>query len=87
MRVRVRLINEPGDGHKCVPGAWGDAYGCCFRVCARCGRVLTVVSNRTIPQHLAGLAAAGIKAKALAPGESYAKGLPRVEIETMPREG
>ncbi|MFZ5586112.1 MAG: hypothetical protein ACOZHQ_09305 [Thermodesulfobacteriota bacterium] len=85
--MRITTTNLPSDGHQCEPGAWGDAHGCCYRVCARCGRVLSVVSNRALGRHLAGLAAAGLKAKPLATGESYAKGLPRVNIEPMPREG
>lgn len=82
--MRAQHPNTPGDGHRCKPGEWSDAYGCCFRTRSRCGRVLTVVGRRLASEHSAGLAAAGIKRRPLAPGESYAKGLPAVDWPAMP---
>lgn len=45
---------------------------------------LTMMSAGPLSKHLAALAAAGIKRRTLAQGESYAKGLPEAEWPKVP---
>ncbi len=45
---------------------------------------LAMMSAGPLSKHLAALAAAGIKRRPLAPGESYAKGLPEAEWPKVP---